>query len=69
MTAVNILRQYLDAIAVHGFYPQLVRSDHGKKTLLLAKAQLQIRRADDPELPFENTVAFGRNYENQRIKA
>jgi hypothetical protein len=69
MTVVNVFRQYLNAIVVHGSYPQLVRSDYGKETLLFANAQLQMRRADNPELFFENIVTFGRNYENQRIKA
>jgi hypothetical protein len=64
MIAVSVFRQYLDVIAVHKSYPQFVRFDYGKETLLLADAQLQIRRADDLKLLFENTVTFGRNYEN-----
>jgi hypothetical protein len=69
MTAINVLRQFLDAIAILGHSPQLVRSDHRKETLLIADAQLQIRRVKKPELPFNEAVAFGRSYENQRIKA
>lgn len=68
MTAVSVLRQYLDALAIQGVCPQILRSDHGRETELVADAHLQFRRTTTVDLPPEDAIAFGRSLENQRIE-
>jgi hypothetical protein len=38
MTAVSVVRQYLNAIKNIGYHPQVIRSDYGLETALIAKA-------------------------------
>jgi hypothetical protein len=68
MTAVSVLRQYLDTIAAVGYHPQVVRSDHGSETVLIADAHWQLHRTITPNVPFHDIYAFGTSTSNQRIE-
>jgi hypothetical protein len=40
MTAVSVVRQYLNAVKNIGYHSQVIRSDHGLETALIAGAHL-----------------------------
>jgi hypothetical protein len=68
LTAVSVLRQFLDAIKSVRQIPQVLRSDRGVETTLIAEAQWQLHQAYEPDIPFEEVYAFGTSKENQRIE-
>ena len=41
----------------------------GSETVLLAESHLILRRANQPNLPFEKAYSYGKSTENQRIEA
>ena len=68
LTAVSVLRQYLDGMKAVRQQPQILRSDHGKETMLIASAHWQFHRTREPSVPLEEVYYFGTSKENQRIE-
>ena len=67
-TQVAVLAFFLRCVRHHGI-PKLVRSDKGMETLLMCVAQVALRRAFKPALPFKKAYTFGPSTKNQRIEA
>jgi hypothetical protein len=40
MTAISVVRQYLNVVKNIGYHPQIIRSDHGLETALIAGTHL-----------------------------
>ena len=61
-TQVSVVLQYLDHIKEEGFQPEILRSDFGSETPMLADAHYTLRRANDGlrdksisrQLPYRN---------------
>ena len=68
-TAVSVLRQYLDTVALLGQHPRFVRSDHGNETVLLASAHHQLQQTAEPDLEFQDCYLYGTSTTNQRIES
>lgn len=66
-TEVSVVRQYLDVVQACGFSPELIRSDRGVETPMLAEAHYTIRCENDElrdrvrssRLPFRSHAADG----------
>ncbi|KAI9748017.1 MAG: hypothetical protein M4579_007333, partial [Chaenotheca gracillima] len=67
-TEVGVQKYYLQAVRRYGF-PKKVRSDKGSETGLMAECQVQFRRYEKPEVPWERIYGFGTSTKNQRIEA
>jgi hypothetical protein len=67
-TEVSVLRQFLDTLEVLGIQSQIVRSDRGAETVLLAEAHHRLRRSYDPDILLENIYFYGSSVFNQRIE-
>lgn len=63
---VSILKQYLDAVKANNTRPQLIRSDRGSETTLMANAQWQLEQADNPEVTLESVYFYGSSKSNSR---
>ncbi|KGY14608.1 hypothetical protein PABG_12476 [Paracoccidioides brasiliensis Pb03] len=46
-TAVSVLRQFLDVLQATSTFPQIIRSDRGTETSMIAAAQLKLHQATD----------------------
>jgi hypothetical protein len=69
-TAVSTARQFLDTIEEIGFIPQIVRSDRGSETSLIADIQWTLsRQRHQSDIPLSDCYKFGTSKENQRIEA
>ncbi|OXV10153.1 hypothetical protein Egran_02085 [Elaphomyces granulatus] len=68
-TAVSVLRQYLDTIESEKVFPQILRSDRGTETPLVAAAHYRFRQCHQPEVDFAECYRFGTSTANQRIEA
>jgi hypothetical protein len=68
-TAVSVLRQYIDTLDNEKVHPQVLRSDHGVETPLVAAAHHQFMLKHEPECALEDFYWFGTSTANQRIEA
>lgn len=68
-TEVSVLRQFLDTVEILGIQSQIVRSDRGAETVLLAEAHHKLRRSYDPEILLKKCYFYGSSVFNQRIEA
>jgi hypothetical protein len=71
-TAVSCARQFLDCLVDYKFQPQLVRTDRGNETVLIADAQFTLSkefRTDGADILLRDCFRFGTSKENQRIEA
>ncbi|KAL4962587.1 uncharacterized protein BDV14DRAFT_178267 [Aspergillus stella-maris] len=68
-TAVSVLRQFLDTLAVTQQQPRLVRSDRGTETVLLAEAQYKLQQSLHPDINIRDCYLYGTSTANQRIEA
>jgi hypothetical protein len=68
-TAVSVNKQYLAMVREHGIVPDIVRSDKGTETVLLANSQLLLRRQSEPDLPFHKAYSYGKSTRNIRIES
>jgi hypothetical protein len=66
---VSVLRQYLDIINTVGVHPQIIRSDRGVETNLIAAAHYELMRKHFPDTTLEACYRFGTSTANQRIEA
>jgi transposase InsO family protein len=64
-TQIAVLRFFLKCIRKHGGFPKKIRSDKGKETILMAVAQVALRRAQKPGLPYHKAYAYGPSTKNQ----
>jgi hypothetical protein len=67
-TEVSVLKQFLDVLEVSGVQSQVVRSDRGAETVLLAEAHHAFRRSYDPDIPLKDCYFYGSSVFNQRIE-
>jgi hypothetical protein len=66
-TEVSVVRQYLDVVQATGFTPEIIRSDRGVETPMLADAHFALRIENDPlrdrersrRQPYRNHAADG----------
>jgi hypothetical protein len=68
-TAVSVLKQFLDVLEMLGVQSQVVRSDRGGETVLLAEAHHAFRRSYDPDISLEDCYFYGSSVFNQRIES
>jgi hypothetical protein len=68
-TAVSVLRQYLDTLGEENIHPQIIRSDHGVETTLIASAHHQFMQHHKPGSLLTEIYWFGTSVANQRIEA
>jgi hypothetical protein len=70
-TSISILKLYIEMVKGLKKLPELLRSDKGVETNLMAYAQVTLRRelADDPELEFRKMYSFGTSVRNIRIES
>lgn len=66
---VSVLRQFLDVVEDVQLQSQIIRSDQGVETVLLAEAHHRLLRAYDPDIPLDVCYYFGTGLKNQRIEA
>ena len=64
-----VLKYYLTYIRRLGFFLEVIRSNKGKETLLMAKAYIALKRVIELNLLFLKAYIFGPLTRNQRIKA
>src|SRR5580700_10655827 len=64
----NVLAQYLQTCRQLGYTPNIIRSDRGTETPMLAEAHYGTRRAMVPELQFDQCFFYGTSVHNQRIE-
>jgi hypothetical protein len=67
-TEVCVLRQYLDTLEERKIQSQIVRSDRGSETVLLAEAHHRLRRSSDLDIPLKDCYFYGTSTENERIE-
>ncbi|KAG0644315.1 hypothetical protein HOY80DRAFT_878747, partial [Tuber brumale] len=68
-TAISVNKQYLCFVRSTLHIPQVIRSDKGTETVLLAESHLLLRRSNHPNLSFSHAYSFGKSTKNQRIEA
>jgi hypothetical protein len=69
-TQIAVLAFFLHCIRLHNCFPKKLRTDKGSETLLMASAQVKLRRQEKGEdLPFAKAYTFGPSTKNQRIEA
>ena len=72
-TSRSILQQYLESVRDLGYFPKILRSDHGTECPLAAEAHYAFHRetwADEQtQLKFGNVYFFGGSTHNQRIES
>ena len=68
-TAINILIQFLTTLWTEDVHPQLIQSDQGVETLLLAAAHHAFMKKHDPVMLFADCYWFGMSTANQQIEA
>ncbi|KAG0635221.1 hypothetical protein HOY80DRAFT_1094511, partial [Tuber brumale] len=68
-TAVSVNKQYLRFVRNTMHIAQVVRSDKGTETVLLAESHLLLRHANHPNLAFSQAYSYGKSTKNQRIEA
>jgi myosin-crossreactive antigen len=69
-TAVSVVSQYLEVVEKGRKIPQVIRTDRGTETVLLAGAQYLLsrkKRGEDIEL--KECYAYGTSVANERIEA
>lgn len=67
-TSACVNRQFLDFLSVHGKQPQIIRSDRGGETPLLANSHYNLRCMSQPGLAFKDCYIYGTSVGNQRIE-
>ncbi len=65
---VSVLKQFLDVLETTGIQSQIVRSDRGGETVLLAEAHHRLQRVYDPDIPLKNCYFYGTSVRNQQIE-
>ncbi|EEH22948.2 hypothetical protein PABG_05159 [Paracoccidioides brasiliensis Pb03] len=68
-TAVSVLRQFLDVLQATSTFPQIIRSDRGTETSMIAAAQLKLHQATDSNTSLNECYRFGTSTLNQRIES
>jgi len=70
-TAKSVLQQYLNVCSTTRFQPKIIRSDHGKETLLCAEVHFAFARTmqDNPDFKLGNCWFYGTSTGNQRIES
>ena len=67
-TAVAVQKFFLIAVDEHGV-PYLLCSDKGVETFLMAECQYRLRQANNPDISFRETYAFGTSPRNIKIES
>jgi hypothetical protein len=68
-TQIAILKFYLLCIREQGYFPKKLRADKGWETLLMAVAQVELRRSvKGHDLPWKKAFTYGPSTKNQRIE-
>jgi hypothetical protein len=70
-TAKSVLQQYLNVCSTTRFQPKIVRSNHGKETLLCAEVHFAFActMQDNPDFKLGNCWFYGTSTGNQRIES
>jgi hypothetical protein len=68
-TAVSVLKQYTDTLETNGVFPQVLRSDRGVETPLVAAAHHEFMRRHRPDASFDGCFRYGTSTANQRIES
>lgn len=68
-TTNSVLAQYLQTCRQLGYSPNIVRSDRGTETPMLAEVHYGTRRAMAPDLQFDECFFYGTSVHNQRIES
>ena len=68
-TGVSVLRQYLDILQRENTQPQIIRTDRGSETTMMANAHYQLMQKQLPDISFEECYYYGTSTANQRIEA
>src|SRR5208282_1711669 len=68
-TAVSVLKQYLDTVEELGIQPQILRSDRGSETPMVADAHYQIALKLRTSITLKDCFFFGTSVANQRIES
>lgn len=72
-TNVAVLRMYTDSVSKQGYIPEILRSDRGSETILIADAHYQLsnrlRGSESEPLGFQDCFLFGTSTANERIEA
>ncbi|EEH44980.2 uncharacterized protein PADG_08629 [Paracoccidioides brasiliensis Pb18] len=68
-TAASVLRQFLDVLQATSTFPQIIRSDRGTETSMIAAAQLKLHQATESNTSLNECYRFGTSTLNQRIES
>jgi len=67
-TGVSIVKRMVDVLESTGIRPEFFRSDRGTETTLLANAQLQFERYEDPDCSLSECFKYGGSKSNSRVE-
>ena len=68
-TAVSIAQQYLQTVKTQNLLPQVIHTDRGVETPLMAAAHYQLVEKTQPGIEFNKCFRYGTSTANQRIEA
>ena len=72
-TNISVARMYYDTVSDLNFIPQILRSDRGSETIMIADMHYQLsdisRGSPEQPLGFSEAFLFGTSVANQRIEA
>jgi hypothetical protein len=68
-TEQSVLLQYNQTVSQVGYHPRIIRTDHGKETLLMAELHFMLARTSEPGVKLHNCYYYGTSRKNQRIEA
>lgn len=68
-TQVSVLYQYRTCLEAIGRMPNILRSDHGGETPMIADLHLALRRKEEPDIQLDDVYVYGSSTKNQRIES
>lgn len=68
-TGISVMRQYLDTLEETKTCPQVLRSDKGVETTMIATVHHKVVQAQVPEIALADCFRYGTSISNQRIEA
>ena len=67
-TSISVLRQYLNILKTENIQLQILCTDQGSETVLMANAHIQLIQKKFPAIILDNCYQYGTSTANQRIE-